>query len=55
MTFSSDKTPRTLYGKVKIKKADKVSFRLQNNERNEPFGLYAFGVQWREPGGNYKR
>ena len=55
MTFSSDKTPRTLYGKVKIKKADKVSFRMRNNELNEPFGIYAFGVQWREPGGNYKR
>lgn len=55
VSFSSDKTPRTLYGKVKIKKADKVSFRLRNNELNEPFGIYAFGVQWKEPGGNYKR
>lgn len=54
-SFSSDKTPRTLYGKVKLKKVDKVRFRLQNNELNEPFGLYAFGVQWKESGGNYKR
>lgn len=54
-SFSADKTPRTLYGKVKIKKADKVRFRLQNDEVYEPFGLYAFGVQWKESGGNYRR
>lgn len=53
--FSSDETPRTLYGKVKIKKVDKVRFRLQNKELNEPFGIYAFGLEWREPGANYKR
>ena len=54
-TFSADRTPRTLFGKIKIKKADKVRFRLQNNVLNEPFGLYAFGLQFKEPGGNYKR
>ena len=54
-TFSSDQSPRTLYGKIKIKKVDKVRFRLQNKELNEPFGLYAFGLIWREPGANYKR
>ena len=54
-TFSGDRTPRTLYGKIKLKKVDKVRFRLQNIEKNEPFGLYAFGVQYREPGNNYKR
>lgn len=53
--FSSDRTPRTLYGKVKIKKVDKVRFRLQNKELNEPFGIYAFGLEWREPGANYKK
>lgn len=54
-TFSSDQTPRTLYGKVKLKKVDKVRFRLINDAKDEPFGLYAFGVQYREPGTNYKR
>ena len=53
--FSSDRTPRTLSGKVKIKKVDKTRFRLQNSEKNEPFGIYAFGVEWKEPGSNYKR
>lgn len=52
--FSSDRTPRTLWGKIKVKKVDKVRFRLQNNALNEPFGLYAFGVEWTESG-NYKR
>lgn len=54
-TFSGDQTPRTLYGKVKLKKVDKVRFRLINDAKDEPFGLYAFGVQYREPGTNYKR
>lgn len=54
-TFSTDRTPHTLFGKIKIKKADKARFRLQNNVLNEPFGLYAFGLQFKEPGGNYKR
>lgn len=53
--FSADRTPRTLYGKIKVKKVDKVRFRLQNKELNEPFGLYAFGLEWKEPGSNYKR
>lgn len=55
VSFSSDRTPRTLFGKIKLKKADKARFRLQNNVLNEPFGLYAFGLQFKEPGGNYKR
>lgn len=54
-SFSSDQTPRTLFGKIKIKKVDKVRFRLQNSELNEPFGLYLFGVKWKESGSNYKR
>lgn len=53
--FSGDRTPRTLYGKIKLKKADKVRFRLANNVLNEPFGIYAFGLEWKEPGANYKR
>ena len=53
--FSADRTPRTLCGKIKVKKVDKTRFRLQNSEKNEPFGVYAFGVEWKEPGGNYKR
>ncbi|BAK99585.1 hypothetical protein OBV_23870 [Oscillibacter valericigenes Sjm18-20] len=52
--FSTDRTPHTLVGKVKIKKVDKVRFRLKNSEKNEPFGIYSFGIEWKEPGSNYK-
>lgn len=55
LSFSNDRTPRTLYSKIKMKKVDKIRFRLQNDEINEPFGLYAFAVMWRENGGKYKR
>lgn len=52
--FSTDRTPHTLVGKTKIKKVDKVRFRLKNSEKNEPFGIYSFGLEWKEPGSNYK-
>lgn len=52
--FSADRTPHTLGSKVKIKKVDKVRFRLKNSEKNEPFGIYSFGLEWKEPGSNYK-
>ncbi|WP_294854265.1 hypothetical protein [uncultured Oscillibacter sp.] len=52
--FSADRTPHTLNKKVKIKKVDKVRFRLKNREKNEPFGIYSFGLEWKEPGSNYK-
>ncbi|MBQ7465536.1 MAG: hypothetical protein IJS55_03325 [Oscillospiraceae bacterium] len=56
-TFNADRTPRTLNGKIKIKikKADKARFRLQNDRLNESFGLYAFGVEYKMPGSNYKQ
>ena len=49
-SFSTDQTPRTLGGKVKIKKVDKVRFRLKNEELNEPFGLYNFALEYTEQG-----
>jgi hypothetical protein len=52
--FSADRTPRTLGGKVKLKKVDKVRFRFQNGELNEPFGIYSIGFEYTEPGSRYK-
>lgn len=52
--FSADRTPRTVGGKIKLKKVDKVRFRFLNEELNEPFGLYAVGFEFTEPGGRYK-
>ena len=51
--FSLDDTPRTLGGKIKIKKVDKVAFSLRNEEKDEPFGIYRFAVEYTE-GSNYK-
>ena len=48
--FSADRTPRTLGGKVKIKKVDKARFRFRNRELNEPFGIYAIGFEYTEQG-----
>lgn len=52
--FSTDRTPRTLGGKIKVKKVDKARFRFQNGELNEPFGIYAIGLEYTEPGSRYK-
>ena len=53
MNFSTDDTPRTMGGKIKIKKVDKAAFSLRNEEKDEPFGIYKFAVEYTE-NGNYK-
>lgn len=53
LSFSSDRTPRTIGTKIKVKKADKARFRLENNELNEPFGIYNIALEYVESG-NYK-
>lgn len=53
LNFSTDDTPRTMGGKVKIKKVDKAAFSLRNEEKDEPFGIYRFAVEYTE-NGNYK-
>ena len=52
--FSADRTPRTLGGKIKVKKVDKARFRFLNEAKDEPFGLYAIGFEFTEPGNRYK-
>lgn len=52
--FSSDRTPHTLSGKIKVKKVDKCRFRIQNKEKDEPFGLYAFATEYTQAENNYK-
>lgn len=51
--FSLDDTPRTIGGKIRIKKVDKVAFSLRNEEKDEPFGIYMFALEYTE-NGNYK-
>lgn len=53
LIFSTDDTPRTIGGKIKIKKVDKVAFSLRNENINEPFGVYRFSAEYTE-NGNYK-
>ncbi len=52
-TFSTDTTSKTLGTKIKIKKADKVRFRMKNAEINEPFGIYSMALEYTETS-NYK-
>lgn len=53
INFSTDDTPRTMGGKIRIKKVDKVAFSLRNERFNEPFGIYALALEYTE-NGNYK-
>lgn len=47
-SWSSDDTPRTIGNKVKIKKVDKVRFRFENKQLNEPFGIYLISLEFIE-------
>jgi hypothetical protein len=53
INFSTDYTPRTMGGKIRIKKVDKVSFSLRNDRVDEPFGIYMLALEYTE-NGNYK-
>ena len=53
MSFSGDTTPKTIGLKIKVKKVDKVRFRLENS-RAEPFGIFEVAMEYAE-NGKYKR
>ncbi len=53
-TWNSNSTYRTVTAKVKIKKFDKVKFRISCNEKNKAFGIYGFSVEYTESG-RYKK
>lgn len=50
MTFLSDCTPRTVGGKISIKKTDKSGFKLENDNIHEPFALNSIGIEFKENG-----
>lgn len=52
-SFATDTAPRTMGGKIKIKKVDKVAFSFRNKEPDQPFGIYKFAAEYTE-NGNYK-
>ena len=49
-TFSNDRTFRTVTAKLKIKKFDKVAFRIICDSIDRGFGLYGFSVEYTENG-----
>lgn len=49
-SFYTDTTPRTVSSKIKVKKVDKARFRFENNQKNEPFGLYDIAFEYIENG-----
>lgn len=49
-TFSTDSTPHTLGQKIKIRGEDKVQFRFENSQIDEPFGLYKALIEYTESG-----
>ena len=53
-TWSGNFTYRTITAKVKIKKFDKVGFRISCGDKNKAFGLYAFSLEYTE-NGRYKK
>lgn len=52
--WSGNSDYRTVTTKVKIKKFDKVGFRISCSEKNKAFGLYAFSLEYTE-NGRYKK
>lgn len=53
-TWSGNSTYRTVTAKVKIKKFDKVGFRISCKDIDKSFGLYGFSVEYTE-NGRYKK
>lgn len=49
-TYSNDDSPRTIGGKIRIKKVDKAGFLLENGELNEPFSPDALALEFIESG-----
>ncbi len=45
-TWSTDKTPKIISRPVRLKNVDKTAVRLENNELNEPFGIYEIGFEY---------
>lgn len=52
-SWSPDSTPKTVSGKVRVKKVDKACFEFKNTALNEPFGLMDYALEFVE-NGKYK-
>ena len=52
-SFSTDSSEKVVHTKVRVKKVDKARFRVENGNKNEPFGLFDLALEYIESG-NYK-
>ena len=52
-SFNTDTSAKVAHTKVRVKKVDKAQFRVENDKKNEPFGLYDLALEYIESG-NYK-
>ena len=48
MVFNSDRTPNTIIARIRVRGVDKARFRLENSEKDEPFGLYSLALEYSE-------
>jgi hypothetical protein len=52
-SFSTDRSEKVVHSKIRVKKVDKASFKVENDKLNEPFGLFDLALEYIESG-NYK-
>ena len=50
LTFRTNTSPAAVPTKIKVKKVDTARFRFENDELNEPFGLYDIAFEYIENG-----
>ena len=50
LSFSTDTSPRNIRKRIWVGVVDKAQFRLENNELNEPFGVYDLTAEFVETG-----
>lgn len=53
-SFSTDSSEKVVHTKLRVKKVDKARFKVENSNKNEPFGLFDLALEYVESG-NYKR
>lgn len=52
-SFSTDRSEKVAHTKVRVKKVDKARFRVENDRKDEPFGLVDLALEYIESG-NFK-
>ncbi|MCL2030514.1 MAG: hypothetical protein FWG93_03120 [Oscillospiraceae bacterium] len=50
VSFSSDRTPKSVTGRIRVRKTGKARFRFANEAPREMFGLYSLALEYSESG-----